>query len=68
MTPRWFLSLFALLAPLSAALAGELAGSPESMEEQHEVAVESDYSFLRKPADVEHLVELGRLLEVKPTA
>jgi hypothetical protein len=54
------------MAPLSAAMAGELGGSPASMEEQHAVAVESDYSFLRKPADVEHLVELGRLVEVKP--
>jgi hypothetical protein len=68
MTSRFFVSLVAVLAPLSTAVAGELAGSPESMEEQHEIAVESDYSFLRKPADVEHLVELGRLVEVKPTA
>lgn len=60
--------LIALLTPLSTSLAGELAGSPESMEEQHAVAVESDYSFLRKPADVEHLVELGRLVEVKGNA
>jgi hypothetical protein len=55
----------ALLAPLSASFAGELAGSPASMEEQHAVAVESDYTFLRKPADVEHLVELGRLVMVE---
>ena len=47
-----------------AAYAGDLDGSSSSMAAQHEVAVESDYSFLRRPADVEHLVKLGRLVEV----
>jgi hypothetical protein len=56
--------LLVLLAPLASALAGGLGGSPASMEQQHAIAVESDYSFLREPADVEHLVELGRLVEV----
>lgn len=57
-----------LLAPLSSAFAGDLDGSPASMEEQHAVAVESNYSFLRKPADVEHLVELGRLVKAAGNA
>jgi hypothetical protein len=35
------------------------------MEHQHEVAVESDYSFVRKPAEVERLVDLGRLVELR---
>jgi hypothetical protein len=64
MIPQRLLWLLALLAPLSSSLADGLGGSPASMEQQHAVAVESDYSFLRKPADVEHLVELGRLVEV----
>jgi hypothetical protein len=61
------LAVLALVAgaPVSPAFAGELGGSPESMEAQHEAAVEADYSFLRKPGDVEHLVELGKLVEVK---
>jgi hypothetical protein len=49
------------------ALAAELKGSPASMVRQHAVAVEEDYSFLRTPADVERLVDAGRLLPVKPT-
>jgi hypothetical protein len=62
------LVFLALLTPLASSFGGELGGSPASMEEQHAVAVESDYSFLRKPADVEHLVELGRLVEVNGDA
>jgi hypothetical protein len=65
-TSRFLLwSLAVLVAPLSASYGGELGGSPESMEDQHEIAVEADYSFLRKPSDVEHLVELGRLVDVE---
>jgi hypothetical protein len=52
------------LVPAVRASAGELGGSPSSMENQHEAAVEADYSFLRRPDDVAHLVELGRLVEV----
>ncbi len=60
--------LIALLAPLSRSAADGLDGSPSSMEEQHAIARESDYSFLRKPADVERLVELGRLVQVESEA
>ena len=38
------------------------------MVHQHAVAVEEDYSFLRTPADVQHMVDAGRLLPVKSTA
>jgi hypothetical protein len=65
---RHFRSLVACVAlscPLSSAFAGDLGGSPASMEVQHAVAVEADYSFLRKPADVEHLAELGRLVKLE---
>jgi hypothetical protein len=65
---RLALAIAALLAPVSASFGGDLGGSTASMLEQHEVAVESDYSFLRKPDDVERLVELGRLVEVRENA
>ncbi len=52
-------------APLSAA---ELGGSPTSMRTQHEVAVESDYSFFRTTAQVEHAVDAGRLTKISATA
>jgi hypothetical protein len=61
-------AIVALFAPVSASFGGDLGGSRASMREQHEVAVESDYSFLRKPGDVERLVELGRLVEVRGNA
>ena len=38
------------------------------MEGQHDVAVESDYTFVRRASDVKRLVELGRLVEVKGNA
>lgn len=63
-TPRAFALTLLTLAPLVRASAGDLGGSPSSMEYQHEAAVEADYSFLRRPDDVAHLVELGRLIEV----
>lgn len=58
------------LAVMSAAplAAGGLNGSPSSMEAQHEVAVENDYSFLRRPADVAHLVDLGKLVMAEGNA
>lgn len=50
--------------PTARLAADGLGGSPSSMEGQHEIAVESDYSFLRKPADVARMVELGKLVHV----
>src|SRR6476659_3787085 len=63
-------SLLAALLALTAraAMASELAGSPASMVHQHAVAVEEDYSFLRTPADVRHMVDAGKLVPVKPAA
>jgi hypothetical protein len=48
--------------PLAHANAGDLNGSMASMTVQHAAAREADYSFLRRPSDVERLVELGRLV------
>ena len=62
------LALALVATPAGRALAGGLDGSPESMQNQHEVAVEADYSFLRRPADVKHLVEIGRLVRVEGNA
>ena len=62
------LALALALLPVARLSAGELDGSMESMEAQHEVAVEADYSFLRRPSDVKHLVELGRLVEAEGNA
>lgn len=57
--------MLALAAMPTARLAADgLGGSPSSMEGQHEVAVGADYSFLRKPADVARMVELGKLVPV----
>lgn len=54
--------------PTARLAADGLGGSPSSMVGQHEVAVESDYSFLRRPADVAHMVELGKLVSVNGNA
>ena len=45
--------------------AGTLRGSPSSMKQQHEVAVEEDLTFTRKPAQIEHLVDSGSLVVVE---
>ena len=61
--------LAALLAfPARTLAAAELRGSPASMVRQHAVAVEEDYSFLRTPADVQRLVDAGRLVPVNATS
>ena len=44
--------------------AGTLRGSPSSMEQQHEIAVEEDLTFMRKASQVEHLVDSGALVPV----
>lgn len=46
--------------------AGTLRGSPSSMEQQHEIAVEEDMTFARKASQVKHLVESGGLVAVEP--
>src|SRR3954463_6669732 len=52
------------LAPLAAARADGLAGSPSSMVHQHEIAVKEDYSFLRTSKDVRALATKGALVPV----
>ncbi|MEO7711912.1 MAG: DUF5715 family protein [Gemmatimonadaceae bacterium] len=41
-----------------------LAGSPASMVNQHEIAVQEDYSFLRTSGDVRELASMGALVPV----
>ena len=57
-----------LVLPGRIASASELAGSPASMVHQHAIAVEEDYSFLRTAADVQRMVDAGRLVPVKATS
>jgi hypothetical protein len=53
-------------APLAErAVPVSLAGSAESMERQHRVALESGYEFLRRPADVRRAVSGGDLILVQ---
>ena len=50
------------------ALASDLFGSRDSMERQHEVAVDLDYDFARTASDVAEVVASGVLEEVMPNA
>ena len=45
--------------------AGTLRGSPSSMKQQHEVAVEEDLIFASKPSQVDNLVDSGSLVPVE---
>ncbi|HEU0300967.1 MAG TPA: DUF5715 family protein [Longimicrobium sp.] len=47
------------------AAAPTLRGSPASMEHQHSVAVEEDFTFAATPTEVEYLVARERLVAVK---
>ena len=59
-------TLFALAAVVPfRADAATLRGSPSSMKQQHEVAVDEDLTFTRKPSQIEHLVDSGSLVIVK---
>jgi len=60
------LSTLALLTATLASSAGAagLAGSHASMQRQHQIAVENDFSFLRSPAQVREFVAEGRLVPV----
>jgi LysM repeat protein len=53
-----------LLTAQAAAEAQTLRGSRASMNEQHRVAREHDFTFLQTPADVERFVQLGLLVPV----
>jgi hypothetical protein len=48
--------------------AGTLRGSPSSMKQQHEIAVEEDLTFTKKPAQIENLVDSGNLVKVDANA
>jgi hypothetical protein len=68
MIPGFSFAIALAATPMAHARAGGLDGSPASMQNQHEVAVEADYSFLRKPADVKHLAKIGKLVKVEGNA
>ena len=57
----------AAAVPLTAD-AGTLRGSPSSMKQQHEIAVDEDLTFTKKPAQIESLVDSGTLVKVEPNA
>jgi hypothetical protein len=61
------ISLLAAAIPFRAD-AGTLRGSPSSMREQHEIAVEEDLTFTNKPSQVENLVDSGTLVTVEGNA
>ena len=62
--------LWLTLAIVAAAVApagrsASLRGSPSSMERQHQVAKEEDFTFLRTPAQVQEFIEEGRLVRIE---
>ncbi len=46
------------------AAAQTLRGSPSSMDRQHIVAIEHDFTFLERPSDVDRFVKLGLLVPI----
>jgi hypothetical protein len=58
---------FSAAIPFSAD-AGTLRGSPSSMKQQHEIAVEEDLTFTKKAAQIENLVDSGNLVKIEPNA
>jgi hypothetical protein len=65
---RALVTLTLCATPVFASRADDLSGSRASMEEQHEAAVKQDYSFLRTPAAVRRMVEIGALVPVTGNA
>jgi hypothetical protein len=65
MKPLLALTLAGMAAAPAAAPRTSLRGSPASMERQHEVAVERDYTFTRNDAEVRRLAALGKLVPLK---
>jgi len=65
---RVFLVAALATAPVMAARADGLAGSPASMVHQHDIALKEDYSFVRTPKDVERLANAGALVAVTDNA
>ncbi|MEA3246400.1 MAG: DUF5715 family protein [Gemmatimonadota bacterium] len=60
--------LIASAALTAGAQAQSLRGSTASMERQHGVAIENDFTFLRNSGDVARFVRLGLLVPVGPSA
>jgi hypothetical protein len=58
-------SMAATLAPLANARAGELAGSPRSMQRQHAIAVAESLDFAATSAQLRRLVASGELVPVE---
>lgn len=63
MSRLWILTI-AMAALSAAAEAQSLRGSTASMERQHGVALENDFTFLRSSGDVARFVRLGLLVPV----
>jgi len=65
----WGVALSLLLPAIVAAEHEEsLRGSSSSMRRQHDVALESDYTFTRTPREVARFVRAGRLVELSGNA
>ncbi len=65
LTPLLALASLTAAAPIAAKVPVTLRGSPASMVRQNEVAKESDYSFLRTPAEVREFEADGRLVRLE---
>jgi hypothetical protein len=48
--------------------AGTLRGSPSSMKQQHEIAVDEDLTFADEPAQIDNLVDSGALVSIEGNA
>src|SRR5215208_4775512 len=58
---------FAIAIPFRAE-AGTLSGSPSSMKQQHEIAVEEDLTFTKRPSQINQLVDRGSLVSIEGNA
>lgn len=61
-------SLLAVVAPVASAAAGELAGSPRSMQRQHAVAMAEHLDFAMTASQLARLVGSGELVAVESSA
>lgn len=57
--------VFALVITAASLQAQSLAGSSTAMQRQHLIAKQHDYTFLRRPADVQRFVRLGLLVPIR---
>lgn len=61
-------SIAAVLVPVASAAAGELIGSPRSMQRQHAVAMAERLDFASTASQLGHLVATGELVAVESNA